>query len=69
MIAFKIFRDSDGESDFGVMSSLQERCKSVAEKMQPPYGVLMDQQYCIGTSKLSGFNLLLLAGVRIMSPR
>jgi len=65
VIAFKIFRDNDGDSDtdgdIGGMSSLQDRCKTVVEKIQPPYGILMDRQYCMGTSNLNGFDLMLLA--------
>jgi hypothetical protein len=69
VIAFKIFRDDSdrdntSDGDLGVMSTLQDRCKSVVEKMQPPYGILMDRQYCMGTSKLSGFDLILLAGAQ-----
>jgi hypothetical protein len=62
-IAFKIFHDNDNgsDSDSGILSDLQDRCKTILERMQPPYGILMDRQYCMGTSKLSGFDAVLLA--------
>jgi hypothetical protein len=62
-IAFKIFHDNDnsGDNASDVSPDLRDWCKKILERMQPPYGILLDRQYCMGTSKLSGFDAVLLA--------
>ena len=60
VIAFKIFRDNSVASD-ALPEELKDRTIAVLEKLQPPYGIFLDRQYCIGTSKMSGFDLILTA--------
>jgi hypothetical protein len=62
VIAFKIFRRE--QSDDKIPEEFGIRCKAVFADMEPPYGIFLHHQYCMGTTELNGFDNLLLASAR-----
>jgi hypothetical protein len=63
VIAFKIF-GSSGEVEDPTKYPAQAEVKSVLDKMPRQYGLLLDPEYCKGTTQLSGFDAQLLAAAK-----
>ena len=58
VIAFKIFSAPDNSEP--TENAIQTSVNEALAKMRPPFGIFLDRQYCMGTSKLSGFDTILL---------
>jgi hypothetical protein len=58
VIAFKIFSVPDNSEP--MENPIQTSVNEALAKMRPPFGIFLDRQYCMGTSKLSGFDTILL---------
>ena len=58
VIAFKIFAVPDNSEP--EENSIQTSVNEALAKMCPPFGIFLDRKYCMGTSKLSGFDTILL---------
>ena len=58
VIAFKIFSVPDNSEP--AENPIQTSVNEALAKMRPPFGIFLDRQYCMGTSKLSGFDTILL---------
>jgi len=58
VIAFKIFSVPDNSEP--TENSIQTSVNEALAKMHPPFGIFLNRQYCMGTSKLSGFDTILL---------
>ncbi|KAI0315178.1 hypothetical protein OF83DRAFT_1062567, partial [Amylostereum chailletii] len=60
VIAFKIFREDDADSDeLSQDEELVREVRQVVKKIKAPFGLLMERKYCMGTQKLSGFDAVL----------
>src|ERR1700733_16269903 len=57
--ATQIFSVSDNSEP--TETPIQTSVNEALTKMCPPFGIFLDRQYCMGTSKLSGFDTILLA--------
>jgi len=58
VIAFKIFSVPDDSEP--TETPIQASVNEALAKMHLPFGIFLDRQYCMGTSKLSGFDTILL---------
>jgi hypothetical protein len=58
VIAFKIFSVADNSEP--TENPTQSSVNEALAKMRLPFGIFLDRQYCMGTSKLSGFDTILL---------
>ena len=58
VIAFKIFSVVDNSEP--AENPVQTSVNQAVAKMRVPFGIFLDRQYCLGTSKLSGFDTILL---------
>ena len=58
VIAFKIFSVPDNPEP--TENPIQTSVNEALAKMRLPFGIFLDRQYCMGTSKLSGFDTILL---------
>ena len=56
--ATQIFSVSDNSEP--TETPIQTSVNEALTKMCPPFGIFLDRQYCMGTSKLSGFDTILL---------
>ena len=59
VIAFKIFSVPDNTEP--TENPHQTSVNNALAKMRLPFGIFLDRQYCMGTSRLSGFDTILLA--------
>ncbi|KAI0050845.1 hypothetical protein FA95DRAFT_1570394 [Auriscalpium vulgare] len=60
VIAFKIFHDDvPANSTPSIDPVVVNHVKSIANKLQPPFGLLLGRKYCLGTTKLSGFDAVM----------
>ena len=59
VIAFKIFSVPDNSEP--TENPIQTSVNEALATMRLPFGIFLDRQYCMGTSKLSGFDTILLA--------
>jgi hypothetical protein len=58
VIAFKIFSIPDNSEP--AENPIQKSVNKALAKLHLPFGIFLDRQYCLGTSKLSGFDTILL---------
>ncbi|OSX60346.1 hypothetical protein POSPLADRAFT_1171415 [Postia placenta MAD-698-R-SB12] len=60
VIAFKIFRKSTRNK----CPHVDQLTKDVTDEMVPPFGILLERKYCLGTTELSGFDAIIHACLR-----
>jgi hypothetical protein len=64
VMAFKIFRVDENDSEDTLPAKLEARVKSLFDQIPAPFGLFTTHQYSIGTTRLNGFDALLWACAR-----
>ena len=64
VMAFKIFRTAEDDSEDTLPAKLEGRVKQILDQIPAPFGLFTSHQYSIGTTILNGFDPLLLACAR-----
>jgi hypothetical protein len=64
VMAFKLFRMADNDSDGTLPAELEARMKRILDQVPAPFGLFTTHQYSIGTTELIGFDALLSACAR-----
>ena len=67
VMAFKMFRLPDNDSEDTLPAKLEARVKKVLEQIPAPFGLFTTHQYSIGTTRLNGSDALLWACARSRS--
>lgn len=63
VIAFKVFHN-DAKGEETKVPQLEQRLKETSDQMEPPYAILLDHKYCMGTTEMSGLDSFLLTSAR-----
>ena len=64
VMAFKIFRVDENDSEDALPAKLEAHVKRILDQIPAPFGLFTTHQYSIGTTRLNGFDALLWACVR-----
>ncbi|KAH9943641.1 hypothetical protein B0H21DRAFT_484231 [Amylocystis lapponica] len=66
VIAFKVFHAAGSSQELRGFDSVRKAVDDVIGRLHTPCGILLERKYALGTTRLSGFDALLLARAREM---
>ncbi|KAG6828510.1 hypothetical protein H0H92_007727 [Tricholoma furcatifolium] len=66
VLAFKVFRDGDPAEAHLISREviLHQRVEDVVNSIPRPFGIILDHDYCMGTTQPNGYDAILLAAVQ-----